>query len=69
MPSSPARSKSETVVALLLVALRRARRDLALRPVADGVADAALLLAEGEGVAGAARSRRVMLSIFFPVSS
>ena len=57
------------VVALLLVALRGAGRDLALRPVADRVADAALLLAEGERVARPARSRRAIQPIFFPLSS
>ena len=56
------------VVALLLVALRRAGRDLALRPLADGVADAALLLAEGERVPGRRRLERHP-SIFLPVSS
>ena len=51
------------VVALLLVALRCAGGHLALRPVADGVADAALLLAEGEGVARRARPRASCLDL------
>ena len=56
------------VVPLLLVALRRAWRDLAQGPLADGVADAALLLAEGERVPGRRRLERHP-SIFLPVSS
>ena len=61
--------EQRAVVALLLVPLRRAGRHLALGPVANGVADAALLVAERERVAGAAAWSTVIEAILVPCSS
>jgi hypothetical protein len=57
-----------SVVSLLLVALGGTRGDLALRPVADGVADGALFLGQRERVAGRHRLDGHQ-PIFLPVSS